>query len=517
MHPKLLVTIAIWALAAATEPAAAQADLAGQVRRYREGHEVPIVRELVDFLALPNVATNLADIRANARHLVGMMERRGVAARILEADGAPPAVYGELLTPGATRTIVFYAHFDGQPVDSSKWRADPWRPVLRSGPLGPDVRDLPLTGVAGRFDPESRIFARSASDDKSPIVAMLVAIDALRAARVPLSVNLKFFLEGEEEAGSANLRTILTRHRDLLAADFWIFGDGPVHQTRAAQAVFGVRGVVGANLTVYGPIRPLHSGHYGNWAPNPNVMMVHLLASMRDAEGRITIPGFYDDVATLTPAEREALRGIPAVDRQLIGELRLGRTENAPASLAEQLALPALNLSGLAGGRAGAGGANLIGAESSAYLDLRLVPNQTIDRVMALIEGHIRRQGFHVVATPPDSATRVAHPKIALLTWSGGYPAARTGLDSPGARAMLAATDWLLGRPIIRVPTLGGSLPLADFVAVLGAQFAILPIVNHDNNQHGENENLRLQNLWDGIELYAGVLARMGREWHSVP
>ncbi|MDX2057437.1 MAG: M20/M25/M40 family metallo-hydrolase [Gemmatimonadales bacterium] len=514
MRRTLLVALAASTLSTA---AAAQSDLAERVRRYREGNEVAIVRELADLLALPNVATNLEDIRTNARHLVGMMERRGIGARILETDGAPPAVYGELKTPGATRTIVFYAHFDGQPVDSSRWRGDPWKPVLRSGALGPGVRDLPLVSPSGRYDPENRIFARSASDDKSPIVAMLVAIDALRAARIPLSVNLKFFLEGEEEAGSANLKTILTRHRDLLAADFWIFGDGPVHQTRAAQAVFGVRGVIGANLTVFGPSRPLHSGHYGNWAPNPNVMMVHLLASLRDLEGRITIPGFYDDVVAPTAAEREAYRAMPAVDRQLIGELRLGRTENEPASLAEQLALPALNLSGLAGGRAGSGGANLIGAEASAYLDFRLVPNQTVDRVRSLVEGHVRRQGFHVVATPPDSATRRTHPKIAMLTWSGGYPAARTGLDSPGSRAMLAAADGVLGRSIIRVPTLGGSLPLADFVEVLGARFAILPIVNHDNNQHGENENLRLQNLWDGIELYAGVLARMGREWQSVP
>jgi acetylornithine deacetylase/succinyl-diaminopimelate desuccinylase-like protein len=276
--------------------------------------------------------------------------------------------------------------------------------------------------------------------------------------------------------------------------------------------------VIGVNLTVYGPIRPLHSGHYGNWAPNPNVMLVHLLASMRDPEGRITIPGYYDDVQPLSPAERSAFAALPAVERQLQGELRLGRTENAPATLAEQLALPALNVSGLSGGRADGGGANVIVPHAAAYLDLRLVPNQTPERVRSLLEAHLRRLGYQVVAEEPDSATRRRHPRVVRLDWgSGGYRAARTGLDSPGARAMLASADALLGAPIIRVPTLGGSLPLADFVDLLGIEFAILPIVNHDNNQHGENENLRLQNLWDGIELYGGVLARMGREWRSVP
>jgi acetylornithine deacetylase/succinyl-diaminopimelate desuccinylase-like protein len=274
---------------------------------------------------------------------------------------------------------------------------------------------------------------------------------------------------------------------------------------------------MGAQLTVYGPARPLHSGHYGNWAPNPNVMMVHLLASMRDEEGRITIPGFYLDVRPLGPAERKAFATIPAADQQLVGELQLGRTEGAPALLAERLTQPALNLSGLAGGRAGDGGANVVVPQSQAYLDFRLVPDQTVRGVQQLVEDHIRKQGFHLVTTEPDSATRRAHPKVIRLIWSGGYPAARTTLDGPGARALLAAADQILGRPTIRVPTLGGSLPLYDFVEVLGAPFAIVPIVNHDNNQHGENENLRLQNLWDGIELYAGILARMGREWDPVP
>ena len=510
-------TALLLVLASAPTLAAQDRTLRDQVRSFREHNEPAIVRELVDFLAIPNVASNLGDIRRNADHLQRMLTKRGVRSEILEVPGAPVSVYGELITPGATKTVVFYAHFDGQPVDSAKWASHAFQPMLRSGPLAPGVREVPVGGVNGRFDGETRVFARSASDDKSPIVAMLWALDALAAAGTRPSVNLKFFLEGEEEAGSTHVRAILTKYRVQLAADFWIFGDGPVHQSRAAQAVFGVRGVVGADLTVYGPSRPLHSGHYGNWAPNPNAMMVHLLASMRDVEGRITIPGFYDDVAPVTAADRAALQSVPAVERQLLGELRLGRTEGSPASLAEQLALPALNMSGLAGGPAGEGGANLIGTASRAYLDFRLVPRQTPDRVQALVEGHLRRQGYHVVPNEPDSATLREHPKVVQVTWSNGYPAARTAMTHPGGQAMLKAADRMRGTPLIRVPTLGGSLPLADFVEVLGIPFAVLPIVNHDNNQHGENENLRLENLWDGIELYAGVLAWMGREWQTVP
>jgi acetylornithine deacetylase/succinyl-diaminopimelate desuccinylase-like protein len=509
----LVISIALLAVELAAQPAEPR----GRIREFRTRNEGAIVRELAEFLALPNVATSSADIRRNADHLRAMMTRRGITSRLLELPGVPVSVYGELRSPGATRTVVFYAHFDGQPVDRSKWTSDPWRPLLRSGPPGPESRVLDYRTLE-RFDPEARLYARSASDDKSPIIAIFWALDALKAAGVSPSVNLKFFFEGEEEAGSANLRALLTKYRDLLDADFWIFSDGPVHQSRALQIVFGVRGVVGLDLTVYGPNRPLHSGHYGNWAPNPNAMLVHLLASMRDLEGRITIPGFSDDVRAPTEAERAAFRALPPVEADLIDQFGLGRTEGAPSTLAERLALPALNLSGLSGGLAGReGGSNVIVPEASAYLDFRLVPDQTPARVRQLVEEHLRRAGYHLIADDPDSTTRRAHARLIRVRWSGGYPAARTSLDHPGARALAAAADRAWGTPLLRVPTLGGSLPLDDFVAVLGAPFAILPIVNHDNNQHGENENLRLQNLWDGIELYAGVLAGLGREWVTIP
>ena len=199
-----------------------------------------------------------------------------------------------------------------------------------------------------------------------------------------------------------------------------------------------------------------------------------------------------------------------------MGELRLGRTEGAPASLAERLTLPALNLSGLSGGRTGSAGANLIVPEAQAYLDIRMVPNQTPERVRAVVEAHVRGRGFEIVRSDPDSATRRAHPRLIKLVWGPGYPAVRTALDLPPARALLRSLDAMLDQPVIRVPTLGGSLPLNDFREALGTPLVVLPIVNHDNNQHAENENLRIQNLWDGIELFGGLIARLGREWEAV-
>lgn len=512
--------LVIFGLLALGTPALAQgpdpAVVRQRIRSYREANEARILGELKDLLAIPNVASNLGDIQRNARHLVGMLEQRGIASRILDLGNAPPSVYGELTTPGATRTIVLYAHFDGQPVDRSKWASDPWSPVLRSAAIQHGGTEIPMPTAGTRVDPEARLYARSASDDKSPIVAMLTALDALRASGTPLSVNLKFFFEGEEEAGSDNLRAILTKYADLLKADAWIFCDGPVHQSRQQMITFGVRGVIGLNLTVYGPTRPLHSGHYGNWAPNPNVLLSHLIASMRDMDGRILVDGYYDDVPAITAADRRALASIPPMDDQLRRELGLASTEAGNAGLMERIMLPALNVGGLSGGPAGDGGANLIGTASSAYIDLRLVPNQTPARVRELIEAHLTRQGFHIVRGVPDSTTRARHSRLVQVRWGeSGYPAVRTPMDLPVSQAIIRTAEMAAGGPIVQMPTSGGSLGLYHFSEVLRVPLVFVPIVNHDNNQHGENENLRIQNLWDGIELLGGLMARLGLEWRD--
>ena len=300
---------------AVQQPAVRQdTSLRARVDTWRATREPEIVGELARFLAVPNLASDSVNIRRNAAMIVAMLQQRGATARLLESPGSPPAVYGELATPGATRTVVFYSHYDGQPVDPARWTGAPWTVVLRDGALSRGAKEIPFPAADKRFDPEWRIYARSASDDKSPIVAMLTALDALKALGWRPSVNLKFFFEGEEEAGSTHLREMLTRHAGLLKADLWLFGDGPVHQSRRHQVSFGVRGVMGVNLTIYGPARPLHSGHYGNWAPNPNVMMAHLLASLRDEEGRILISGFYDDARAFSAAEKAAFAATPPIE-----------------------------------------------------------------------------------------------------------------------------------------------------------------------------------------------------------
>lgn len=497
-------------IASAQEAAAARQD----ARRFRDQREAAILREFAGLLALPNVASDLPNIRRNAELLMDMLRRRGADARLLEAGGGPPTVFGELRTPGATRTLMLYAHYDGQPVDARQWTgSEPFTPVLRDKALYAGGRTIPFPTDGQRVDGEARIYARSASDDKGSIMAMLTALDALKDAGRRPSVNLKFFFEGEEEAGSDHLRAILEQNRELLRADAWLFCDGPVHQSGAQQIVFGLRGVTGLEMTVFGPTRPLHSGHYGNWAPNPGVLLTTLIASMRDDDGNITIAGFGDDVRALTPTERRAISGLPAIDSAIRLSLGLARTEGSNALLAERIMRPAMNLRGIRVGGVQEQGANVISTEAHASFDFRLVPDQTPQRVRQLVETHVKARGFHIVSDTPTVAERQQHARLVRMKWETGYPAQRAFMDDAFARALVTSIGAGAPRAPLLVPTLGGSGPAYLFTEILGVPVVTLPIANYDNNQHAANENLRVQNLWDAIEMYVGLLSGVGQAW----
>jgi acetylornithine deacetylase/succinyl-diaminopimelate desuccinylase-like protein len=505
MRNRAAVTLSVLAMLLSGGIAAQAAGLGAQARAYREAHEKEILEEFSQLLAMPNVAIHVADIEANAAFITRELTRRGFATRLLAAaPGTPPAIYGELPAGGARRTLIFYAHYDGQPVTQPEWRSSPWKAVVRAGNRATDSRDVDWRSAA-RIDPEWRIYARGAGDDKLPIQAMLTALDALKAAGRRPAVNVKAFYEGEEEQGSPHLAEILSRNRDLLRGDVFVLSDGPRHQSGRMQVFFGARGEANVELTVYGPARPLHSGHYGNWAPNPAVMLTHLIDSLRDEDGRILIPGFYDDVRPLTPAEVSALTALPDVETALKEELALGRTEGTER-LANSIARPALNVRGIRYGDVGEAATNAISTEARASIDFRLVPDQTPQRVRERTEAYLREKGWELVSADPDAATRRAHPKVAKLLWSLDYPSYRADMNAPAAHAVVASIERSTGAEVLRLPMLGGSVPMSTFADALGVPIIGVPLANYDDNQHAANENLRLQNLWDGIEIYAGLL-----------
>ncbi len=487
------------------------------VRAWREQHEAEIVRELADLVAIPDVARDHANILKNAETIRAMLERRGISAKILDNGDAPPAVFGEIKTPGATRTIGLYAHYDGQPVVVADWVTPPFQPTLRERP-GADgslgaVQPIP---TAGRVDPEFRLYGRGSADDKGPLVAMLFAVDALRATGNKPTVNIKFFFDGEEEAGSAHVGAILERENALLRADVWLFADSPVHQSRKMQVVFGARGDMSVEMTVYGPSHALHSGHYGNWAPNPGVLLTDAIASMRSGDGRILIDHFLDDVPPISATDRAAIRALPVIDADLRRELLLGGSEANNALLAERILLPAVNLRGIRSGQVGALASNSIPTDASASIDFRLVPNQTPAHVRDLVEAHLRARGWFLVHDEPADSVRLNHPKVMRLAWGAGAPVVKTSMDLPISKAIRSVISEATGSPVFAVPMMGGSLPIDIFEAALKVPLIIVPTVNHDDNQHAKDENVRVQNLYDGIEVFAALMTRLGPAWSGV-
>ncbi|HEV2199449.1 MAG TPA: M20/M25/M40 family metallo-hydrolase [Bryobacteraceae bacterium] len=475
-------------------------------RHWREQHERTILDEFTALLAIPNIARDKADIQRNAETIAKMLEKRGIPAKLVTIPGANPVVYGEIQTPGATRTIVFYAHYDGQPLDPKEWATPPFSPTFRNGMLEKDGQVIPLPSSGGKIDPEWRLYARSAADDKAAIVAMLSAVDSIRATGPKMKSNVKFVFEGEEEAGSVNLEKILTANRELFSGDLWLMCDGPLYQTRQQLITFGARGMTRIDVTVYGPRGELHSGHYGNWAPNPAMELAKLLASMKDDNGRVLIDGFYDGIAPLSTTEKRAIAEAPNVDRELMREFWLGSTEGQPAKLTELITQPSLNIRGMASSRIGAQASNVIPATATATIDMRLVkgmdPAKTAQRAIE----HIREQGvFVVVDAEPTPEQRMSHAKVARVDVREGSEAIRTPMDLPISQEVIRVVESARG-PTIKLPNMGGGLPLDAVEHPLHAPTIVISIGNHDNNQHSYNENLRLQNLWDGIELMAALM-----------
>ena len=477
--------------------------LRGDIERHILDNNKEIVLELWQALKIPAVAKDAVNIRKKANFLRERLQARDFKAELLETSGNP-LVYGERKIAGATRTILVYCHYDGQPVDASKWdQANPFLPVLRDGKLneGGQVIDF---DVQDKFRSDWRIYARSSSDDTAPIIAMLATLDALDSLGVSPSSNLRVVLDGEEEAGSPNLVPAIERYRKKLEADLMLIFDGPLHQSNLPTLTYGARGILTLSLTIYGPKFPLHSGHYGNWAPNPAMRLAQLLASMKDEGGRVVIDGFYDNIK-LTDEDYDVLASVPDDLPELMSNLGFSEPERVGRSLQEAIQFPSLNVRGLESAWVGGEARTIVPAEATAAIDVRLVRETPAETMYNKILEHIEEQGYQIIREVPDDESRASYGRLARVTRFAGSNAYRTPINNEEAVRVYETIAEMWGSPPVRKRTSGGTVPIAPFVRALGLPALNVPTVNFDNNQHSPNENIRIGHFLNSILTFAAI------------
>lgn len=331
------------------------------------------------------------------------------------------------------------------------------------------------------------------------------SLDALKELKSDPSYNIKVIMDFEEELGSPNLPQAVKDYTKELAADMLIIFDGPRHISNQPTLSFGARGICEITLTTFGPRQPMHSGNYGNYTPNPAMRLAQLLASMKDEEGRVTIPGFYNGVA-LSEEEKQVLKQVPDDETEIRKFLGIAKPDAIGENFQESIQYPTLNVRGLSALHVGSKARTLIPATAIAEIDIRLVPSSNAERLIGLVRKHVEDQGYYLVATEPTEGERMKYPKIAAFQSSISYGPFQTPFNSECGvwlnRAMVKAFE----KEPIRIRMMGGSIPISPFVVTLGIPAVSVPTVNPDNNQHAENENIRVGNYVDAVKTFLAIL-----------
>ena len=458
-----------------------------------------------EFLALPNDAIYPEQITAVNTWMRSAFEKRDFTTQLLRTNGSP-SLYAERLSANAEKTVLIYLQADGQPVDRSAWhQPDPYAAVLKQQDDDGSWQIIGWDLAQAGLNPDWRIFARSAADSKGPMTQFMMAVQLLTEIKPDLGYNLKVLIDTEEELGSPNLAAAVLANKGLLAADMLLIFDGPPHASNKPTVSLGARGIATITLITYGPRVAQHSGHYGNFMPNPAFALARILGSMKTPDGVVTIDGFYDGVE-LDDETREILAAVPDDEEAILGSVGLIRSDAVADTLQESIQYPSLNIRGLSAAWTGAESRTVIPPEAIAELDVRLVMESDPERLIGLVRHHIEALGYVVLDHAPTGAERAKHERIVSMTSSISYGAFRSDPNSPPALLARAGMKHLYGKEPILIRTMGGSIPIAPIIAALGVPAASVPTVNIDNNQHSPNENLRVGNFIEGIAILMSVL-----------
>lgn len=510
-HALLLFTLLV------AFPVLAQSPNTTQLRAITQKHVRASYAELNDFLSIPNNAHIAGQMQPNIDWLRRAFESRGFSVSTLPTPTNPlvlaekPAASGTKIEAGSPKTLLLYMHFDGQPVVPSQWQQpDPYKPVLKQ--RGSDGTWTPLDWAKLQTDYNRtdgsldwRIFGRSSSDDKGPIVMLLAALTAMEQEKIPQRYNLKVILDSEEEIGSPHLAKTVLANKDKLAADLLLVMDGGRHLSNLPTLIYGCRGITTVTLTTFGPRGPQHSGHYGNYAPNPALRMAQLLAGMKDDDGRVTIPGYYDGIK-IDEKAAQLLAAVPDDPAQIAKTVGMVAPDRVGRNYQEALQYPSLNIRGLQSAYVGNQAGTVIPERAIAELDLRLVPESDPVRLLSLLKTYIEGRGYHILDHEPTEAERMQYPKLIQVQAGHEMLPFRTDIGIPEDVWLTKAMVRAFGREPVKIRMTGGSVPIVPFLRTLNIPAIHVPMVNLDNNQHAPNENLRLGNYVEGVTTWLGIL-----------
>ena len=425
--------------------------------------------ELRDFLAIPSISTtpdNSGDVRRCADWLADHMRKIGLQNVQILPTAGHPIVYGDWLNAPGKPTVLLYGHYDVQPAEPvDLWTSPPFEATIRDG----------------------RLYARGSSDDKGQVLIHLKSIEAYLRNGGDLPVNMKLLIEGEEEIGSENLEAFVGEHKELLEADLVLISDSSMFAKGVPSICYGLRGLAYMQVDLVGPVKDLHSGSFGGTVHNPIQALAEIIAQLHDNKGRVSIPGFYKDVAPLSKNERDAYKKLPWSDKKYAKDLGVAQLygEKGFTTLERVWARPTLECNGVWGGFTGEGAKTVLPSKASAKISMRLVPNQSSGRIAKLFEKHIKKIAPATV-------------KVTIRNLHGGEPAI-TPIDSPGVQAAVAALEKGFGKkPLYQRE--GGSIPIVvQFKQLLGLDTVLLGFGLPDENAHAPDEFIDLENFFGGI------------------
>ena len=450
------------------------------IRKYlsqNRGQFVQQLKSLVRFASVSTQPERRGDVLACADWLARHFRSLGLDVKLYPTKGNPILVARAPRAPNAhAPRVLVYGHYDVQPPEPIElWKTPPFEPVERGG----------------------KLFGRGASDNKGQFFAHVKAVEAYLKTRTPLPVDVTFLIEGEEEVGIGNLVTFVRQRAKQLRAEYVIVSDTGMFAKGLPTLTYATRGIAGLDVRVEGPSRDLHSGVFGGSVANPAIVLSQLLTGCVDANGHITVPGFYAGMKPLAAWERRMWRRLPfdaRAYRDFLGVPVLAG-EKGFTPLEQRWARPTFEINGLTSGYQGPGGKTIVPAWASAKISCRIVPGQRSERVLQAVERHLRRQC----------------PKSVRLTITGGHtPPFFIATNGPGARAALAALEVAFGRKPVLCRE-GGSLPILDvFQRQLHGEIILVGLGLPDDNWHSPNEKMDLGNFHRGIAMSAELLRRLG-------